>query len=371
MTINPFILHGEELTPVRKLLALKALAGGAPLSEYTETGNPVSFETNVAKPLSVGAAFTPVQAGSGDPSPENVRPISGWSGAKITHTGTNMFNPSEKVTGKALTVSGDSINESTSTASDYYKNICKIKRGETYTISYTVADTPYSTSGRSAFVMIDNTHYSQYIVIEGFNAGYNEQTFTATGDGVLWMTVGKNTTNLQIEIGSSATPFEEYTGNTVSVTFPAEAGTVYGGTLDLTTGVLTVDKKGVSLNNPDKWTKPSSNLVYEVNFNDRKQGYRWNDPCSCFITYSKSIYTPYLGWSGNEINRYAIFVGSSGFTLDEVKALATAEKIFAVYDLETPLVYQLTPVEILSLVGDNVLWSDLNGNLTVVYKKKG
>ena len=52
MRINPFYLHGEEFTPVRKLLALHALAGGVPLTEYTETGNPVTFETNVVKPLS-------------------------------------------------------------------------------------------------------------------------------------------------------------------------------------------------------------------------------------------------------------------------------------------------------------------------------
>ena len=51
MRINPFFLHGEEFTPVRKLLALKAFAGGVPLTEYTVTGNPVTFETNVAKPL--------------------------------------------------------------------------------------------------------------------------------------------------------------------------------------------------------------------------------------------------------------------------------------------------------------------------------
>ena len=35
----------------------------------------------------------PVQAGSGDPSPENVRPITGWTGAKVTRTGKNLWLP--------------------------------------------------------------------------------------------------------------------------------------------------------------------------------------------------------------------------------------------------------------------------------------
>ena len=34
----------------------------------------------------------PVQAGSGDPSPDNVRPITGWTGAKVTRTGKNLLN---------------------------------------------------------------------------------------------------------------------------------------------------------------------------------------------------------------------------------------------------------------------------------------
>ena len=35
----------------------------------------------------------PVQEGSGDPSPDNVRAISGWTGAKVTGAGKNLLNP--------------------------------------------------------------------------------------------------------------------------------------------------------------------------------------------------------------------------------------------------------------------------------------
>ena len=41
------------------------------------------------KSLAVG--IEAVQAGTGDPSPENERPISGWNGCKIHVTGKNML----------------------------------------------------------------------------------------------------------------------------------------------------------------------------------------------------------------------------------------------------------------------------------------
>lgn len=43
------------------------------------------------KSLIVG--IEPVQEGSGDPSPDNVRPISGWTGANISHSGADTTNP--------------------------------------------------------------------------------------------------------------------------------------------------------------------------------------------------------------------------------------------------------------------------------------
>jgi hypothetical protein len=43
----------------------------------------------LAKDITI--AIEPVQAGSGDPSPTNVRPISGWTGANVTRTGKNLL----------------------------------------------------------------------------------------------------------------------------------------------------------------------------------------------------------------------------------------------------------------------------------------
>ena len=51
----------------------------------TATSGLVSFTTNVIRPVKVICEFIPVQEGTGDPSPDNVRPISGWTGCEISH----------------------------------------------------------------------------------------------------------------------------------------------------------------------------------------------------------------------------------------------------------------------------------------------
>ena len=80
-------------TPIRRML-FNILTGdaGETLYENTATGNPATFTTDLAKSLvSLSVPFTPIQSGSGDPSPTNVRAISGWTGLNVYRTGKNIF----------------------------------------------------------------------------------------------------------------------------------------------------------------------------------------------------------------------------------------------------------------------------------------
>ena len=72
----------EPVTRIEEWLAEWA-NGGSPSYE-TVTGSIASFVTLRAAPLKeLVVDIEPVQSGSGGPSPDNVRPISGWTGAKI------------------------------------------------------------------------------------------------------------------------------------------------------------------------------------------------------------------------------------------------------------------------------------------------
>jgi len=74
---------------IRKLDIAYAYDVCAPLiEESVGPDNTVSFAdgANNAPVKSLTAQIDPVQTGSGDPSPSNVRPITGWTGCKIRHT---------------------------------------------------------------------------------------------------------------------------------------------------------------------------------------------------------------------------------------------------------------------------------------------
>ena len=53
--------------------------------------------------------------------------------------------------------------------------------------------------------------------------------------------------NFQLELGSTASAYEPYQGTTIPISWQSSAGTVYGGTLDVTTGALRVTMASVDL----------------------------------------------------------------------------------------------------------------------------
>lgn len=77
-------------SPILRLAWLKRLSGGGggePVYK-TVSGNPVTFEAVAAPLQQLRADFSPVQAGSGTPAPDNIRPISGWTGLTSTVNGS-------------------------------------------------------------------------------------------------------------------------------------------------------------------------------------------------------------------------------------------------------------------------------------------
>lgn len=59
----------------------------------TATGDIANFNTDMVAPIKDAKIyFNPVQEGEGDPSPENIRPISGWTGLNIYQQGKNLID---------------------------------------------------------------------------------------------------------------------------------------------------------------------------------------------------------------------------------------------------------------------------------------
>lgn len=205
--------------------------GGVQQVFGSSSGNIASFDDGGNnKPLkSLKVAINPVQSGSGDPSPSNVRPISGWTGANVARLGKNLFNKATVTSSKGLNASGTLINVNWCSVSDYIA----VKPNTAYHMAHGVGN---SSLCGGAYYTADKT-FITYIN----SAGLKDADFSfTTSNNVEYIRLNVTTANLntaQIELGTTATEYEPYAGTTYPITW-SEAGKVFGGTLDVTNGKL-------------------------------------------------------------------------------------------------------------------------------------
>jgi hypothetical protein len=184
------------------------------------------------------------------------------------------------------------------------------------------------------------------------SAGDYSKTFTLTEDAIVKFKVNTgstatypNTTFVQIELGSKATEYQPYVGE------------VYGGTLDVVTGLLTVDRRYLTVSDFSLWGGDSVSAG----------GLHW-------VNVPKSYPTALAG-NGNICSHAEYLDGGNGW-LSSIPAYSTAgifpariyvqsnsmanfraeyASLQAVYMLAEPQTYQLTPQQILTLKNNNTL----------------
>ena len=160
---------------------------------------------------------------------ENICPITGWTEAKVWRTGKNLIDDSKRyVVNDAIVYIGAESNAYT----------VALPAG-TYTISVDFGGEPYGMYYREANDTANRKLWTT-------SSDTTEKTFTIEEDGTFRFWVYRSVASggvdptkiihVQIELGSRATAYEPYNGNTYTIQL---GQTVYGGTLDVTTGVLT------------------------------------------------------------------------------------------------------------------------------------
>lgn len=153
-----------------------------------------------------------------------------------------------------------------------------------------------------------------------------------------------------------------------NVDWTTQAGTVYGGTLDVVTGVLTVTHISTAL--------PASNPAVIGTYSDRKDC-GWsisgkavgllNVMAEGFETKAVNGVPPIGCVCGRGANTYVTF----GVPIEYASTAADARAYIAqntskiVYELATPLTYQLTPKQISALT-ENYVWASNGASITVV-----
>lgn len=209
----------------------------------SETGNPVQCYPVAGYPLGCKVSWGPTQEGSGDPSPDNVRPIKGRDSVSVERCGENLikfpyYTPAASRNGLVMTSQQDgsvTINGTATAGTWLALNVGIEKR--------LPMNTPMTLSGCPAGGSTKSYYIGLYLGGKWFadvGTGNTDIKFTTreivsrVEASIVKGTVCNNLTFYpKIEVGTSITPYSKYTGQTATLTLPR---TIYGGTVDAVTG---------------------------------------------------------------------------------------------------------------------------------------
>ena len=290
----------------------------------------------------------------------NECPISGRTGADIEHTGVNVWDEEWEL-GTINDSTGLNAPETTIIRSKNYIPV--------------VGNTAYYFKTANANMRVFKYRSDKSYI--GYDNVYN--SVLTLGEDVCFiryrMYVAYGTTynhDISINYPATDTEYHAYQGETISVSWESEAGTVYGGTLDVVTGELVVDRAMVDLGTLT-FTKNDSSFI--------------GLPCFYATIPNAKAGVPYVACSDYTIKRDRTFIDGTGqispgngsdatycvvrddryATVDAAEFKAAMSGVQLVYEIVEPITYHLTPQEVRTLLGDNNVWSDA-GDVTVKVK---
>ena len=296
----------------------------------------------------------------------NECPISGWTGCEVSRTGRNLLNRANETANKRLNNTGGLTTQSGYSTSDfilvkggmelYFKDL--IPSGIGYSICV------YSGNTASTFIQYKNIGTGTYPVSGTWTipdaANYIRVTYKTDGTpAVLYGT----------------TSYEPYQGRSIPVSWETEAGTVYDGTVDIISGLLTVDmaKKIVTSFGGKFGTALNGNAFYlVVNGGSRTKTSNMNPLCNMFtasdLGYNQMPLYSYKGASGSA-STWTFVLPSTVTSTSEANAWLASlpEPIEFTYALETPIVYQLSENELATLLAQNNIFADCGSIASVEY----
>ena len=336
----------------RRMLSVRRSCLGATVRKVLIPSTPFSsFSTDSSVPLaSLIADITAYQSGSGDPSPSNIRPITGYSSANIWRTGKNLVDMPRMCEG--ANISYNSVRLTASYSDGVLTGVVQNNGSYTRDITVTMATAnqvvlPKGFSGyltmsfyhegmlpNSSNILRAQLRYANNTTSFG-NTAYNSTRYVMSTGSLSWAagltisglylaatysasaSIGDviKFEKLQVEYADSsptATAYEPANITTIPIAFP-NGMTVYGGNIDVLRGVLTVTHGEIASYN------------------------------------GETINGPWI----SSMDVYA--AGATPTTGAQV-----------VYPLTVPQQYQLTATAISSLTGVNHIWAD-TGNVTLGY----
>lgn len=338
------------------------------LPTESASGAVASFDTPLTLPIvSHSVTIEPVQAGTGDPSPDNVRPISGFTGMSIYQKGANLFNWSTKENGyRIVWTTGEDYADASAIRSDYIP----VKQGaniststDVYMLGYDKNKSYLGVYNSTTRNFVKSTNGSTVRLFEIPSGCYFVKVLTFNPLTAISETFMAN-------FGTTATAYEAYAGQTYTRTFldgNDDPVTVYGGSNELVSGEGTSDIIGVDLGSLT-WAKGTytfyATLPNALVSSDSLQA------CSCYKigTYATTDVN---------LENLSISLQPTGqiFIKDNDKMSGSADDFkqavsgqILTYTLATPQTFHTEPLNLDTLKGVNNIWAD-TGDTAVEYKQ--
>lgn len=280
---------------------------------------------------------------------ENICPISG-------HTGVDAW-----VKGKNLA----SIEDKTLLQAGYLvQSMPLILKAGKYTLSWNTT----ATSGRIRITAYDAG--GTKIADNAADISAKKNTFEVAGDAAtisIYANAAADFTNIMLEVGETATTYEPYNTNsqTFQVSWQTEAGEVFGGYIDLVSGVLTVDKAGVDMGSLS-WNYDGTRFdttLTGIEPSGRDKGICSIYPISLTSVANAPDHSMIFSNNGN-----TIYVKDSDYTDAATFTTAMTGQTIC-YDLAEAQTYQLDGNQIKSLLGNNNAWCS-TGDVDIQYFAK-
>lgn len=326
-------------------------------------------------------------------SMQPIQSLNGYSKPWPGGSGKNLFNSATCIKGKYISATGAISND----AGTMYTDLIPVDAGIAYTFSGNNSETTQYYARIHAYD--SSGSWLQQITFARSVSGRWNMPFTVpSGATYIRVSLRLAATDCQVEAGSTATTFEPYSNvcpisgrtglsvyvgpttsqtdaTTYAVDWSTEAGTVYGGTLDVVSGLLTVDRVKKVITSVTDATSVYARVRLGA-FGYAKDDGR--NVCNMLKEWTGTASSISVG-EFKVLNSGGYNIAQAVFKLPGVSTTAeynqalqdlntSGTPLEIVFELSDPISYQLTPQEVALLTQNNV-WSD-SGDVTLTYTRK-
>lgn len=337
------------------------------------SGNPVQKQLAGGIPFdTVETTLAPVQAGSGDASPDNIRAITGWTGATLTRCGKNLLKTAgatKTVNGITFTVNADGSVTANGTATDVTVYQFDSTKGIPVG-SYILSGCPAGGGGSTYSVRLRVYTKADKTTYDDFDDSGNGGTVNKSAgyDVVHSVIIRKGYEAKELRFypmlrlaSDTDDTYEPYSGDNYTADF---GQTIYGGTVNWQTGTVTVDTGLMSFDGTENWAYHASSDFFYRSLavyarSDKDELISSHYPQQNFETDKGGVAIVSTGSAFNQLR----FYGTGYSDAETWKSYLAAQynagtPVQVAYRLAEPTTLQLTPQEIKQLNGTNTLCGD-------------